>query len=300
MALTRRTQNKLVAPLAAACVLVAVPAAALAGPSGGGGLPSGGSGVSGTAAPGAAPAKKTNPRVHLANRTLSASGNGITVQTLSSGETTGALTFSGTVPAHDAGRAVQIDRRSGTARRQTWIPVAAGAVAADGTYSAVWRSTRSGRFQVKAVLLAGALTAASDTASTGPQPAPVPTPSPSTSGAVAPTPSPAPATAPPPSSPPLTIEIFQASVATLYGPGFYGRRTACGQTLHRSTIGVASRTLRCGARVAILYGGRVMSVPVIDRGPYANGAAWDLTMAAAHALGIPGTATIGALTLSRH
>lgn len=292
MALTLRTQHKLAAPLAAACVLVAVPAAALAGPGGGAGLPSGGSGVSGTAAP----AKKTNPRVHRANTIVSARGHGITVQTLSSGETARALTFRGTVPARDAGRAVQIDRASGTARRRTWTPVAAGTVAAGGTYSAVWRSTRSGRFQVKAVLLAAGQTAASDAASTGPQPAPVPTPSPSSSGAVAPTP----AAAPPTSSPPLTVEVFQTSLATLYGPGFYGRKTACGQTLHRNTIGVASRTARCGARVAILYRGRVMSVPVIDRGPYANGAAWDLTMATAHALGIPGTATIGALTLRRH
>jgi hypothetical protein len=38
-------------------------------------------------------------------------------------------------------------------------------------------------------------------------------------------------------------------------------------------------------------------VPVIDRGPYANGADWDLTEATDKALGIPGTATIGAVSL---
>jgi rare lipoprotein A (peptidoglycan hydrolase) len=36
-------------------------------------------------------------------------------------------------------------------------------------------------------------------------------------------------------------------------------------------------------------------VPVIDRGPFANGARWDLTMATAKALGIKETATIGTL-----
>jgi rare lipoprotein A (peptidoglycan hydrolase) len=38
---------------------------------------------------------------------------------------------------------------------------------------------------------------------------------------------------------------------------------------------------------------------VIDRGPYANSADWDLTAATARALGITGTATIGAVSLRR-
>ena len=40
-----------------------------------------------------------------------------------------------------------------------------------------------------------------------------------------------------------------------------------------------------------------MVVPVIDRGPYANHADWDLTEATGRALGIDGTATIGAVSL---
>jgi rare lipoprotein A (peptidoglycan hydrolase) len=42
-----------------------------------------------------------------------------------------------------------------------------------------------------------------------------------------------------------------------------------------------------------------MVVPVIDRGPYANHADWDLTAAAAKALGTysAGVATIGAVSL---
>jgi rare lipoprotein A (peptidoglycan hydrolase) len=42
-----------------------------------------------------------------------------------------------------------------------------------------------------------------------------------------------------------------------------------------------------------------MIVPVIDRGPYANGADWDLTVATGKALGINGTATIGAVSEPR-
>jgi rare lipoprotein A (peptidoglycan hydrolase) len=49
--------------------------------------------------------------------------------------------------------------------------------------------------------------------------------------------------------------------------------------------------------VAIYYRGRTLVVPVIDRGPYANGADWDLTMATGKALGIQGTAQIAAVSL---
>ncbi len=85
-------------------------------------------------------------------------------------------------------------------------------------------------------------------------------------------------------------------MATLYGPGFWGHRTACGERLTRATLGVASRTLRCGARVGVFYKGREITVPVIDRGPFANRASWDLTMATAHALGVKETVTVGTLS----
>ena len=34
-----------------------------------------------------------------------------------------------------------------------------------------------------------------------------------------------------------------------YGPGFYGKRTACGYALTQSIVGVAHRTLPCGTKV---------------------------------------------------
>jgi hypothetical protein len=69
--------------------------------------------------------------------------------------------------------------------------------------------------------------------------------------------------------------------ATWYGPGFWGNRTACGQRLRRATVGVAHRTLPCGARVVIRYKGNFLRTRVIDRGPFANRANWDLTQRAA-------------------
>ena len=100
--------------------------------------------------------------------------------------------------------------------------------------------------------------------------------------------------------PTVQVTVYKPARATRFGPEFYGHRTACGQVLRPHTLGVANRTLRCGTAVAIYYRGRTITVPVIDRGPYANGADWDLTAATARALGIGGTAMIGAVSLPRH
>jgi rare lipoprotein A (peptidoglycan hydrolase) len=42
----------------------------------------------------------------------------------------------------------------------------------------------------------------------------------------------------------------------------------------------------------VYYGGREIVVPVIDRGPFANHATWDLTSATAKALGMTETARV--------
>src|SRR3989442_14064803 len=82
----------------------------------------------------------------------------------------------------------------------------------------------------------------------------------------------------------------RASLATWFGPGFYGRRTACGQVLTPAIVGLANRKLPCGTLVTVTYRGRRLTMPVIDRGPYGgNGAQWDLTAAAARALGLTDT-----------
>lgn len=85
----------------------------------------------------------------------------------------------------------------------------------------------------------------------------------------------------------------KAQIATWFGPGFYGQTTACGQTMTPAVVGVASRTLPCGTLVLVDYKGHKLTVPVIDRGPYAhNGAMWDLTWGAASALTIKDTVRI--------
>ncbi len=64
-----------------------------------------------------------------------------------------------------------------------------------------------------------------------------------------------------------------------YGPGFYGRRTACGLAYTQTLIGVAHRTLPCGTLVTFRNpaNGRSITVPVIDRGPYVTGRQWDMS-----------------------
>jgi rare lipoprotein A (peptidoglycan hydrolase) len=82
-------------------------------------------------------------------------------------------------------------------------------------------------------------------------------------------------------------------IATWFGPGFYGQETACGQKMTPVVVGVASRTLPCGTLVLVSYKGHHLTVPVIDRGPYAhNGATWDLTWGAASALSIEDTVRV--------
>ena len=82
--------------------------------------------------------------------------------------------------------------------------------------------------------------------------------------------------------------------ATWYGPGLYGRRTACGQTLTRRLVGVAHRRLPCGTPVLLHRGGRFVTARVVDRGPYAHGATFDLTAAAARRIGLRATEHIRA------
>ena len=88
------------------------------------------------------------------------------------------------------------------------------------------------------------------------------------------------------------MTIYERDPATWYGPGLYGNTTACGQRLTTETLGVAHKSLPCGTQVSILYKGRTITVPVIDRGPYSH-ADWDLTSRTAQRLGFEGTDEIG-------
>jgi peptidoglycan lytic transglycosylase len=97
---------------------------------------------------------------------------------------------------------------------------------------------------------------------------------------------------------PLTTHALAYSweirTATLFGPGLYGNRTACGYTLGHRTRGIAHRTLPCGTPVPVYYDGRLAIFPVIDRGPYTDGVSIDLTAAAARKVGMSTTSVVRA------
>jgi peptidoglycan lytic transglycosylase len=65
--------------------------------------------------------------------------------------------------------------------------------------------------------------------------------------------------------------------------------TACG---FHAGLGVANRTLPCGTKVTLRYGGRTVTAVVDDRGPYAGGREWDLNQNTASALGFAGVGTV--------
>ncbi len=85
-----------------------------------------------------------------------------------------------------------------------------------------------------------------------------------------------------------TFGTWRYGGASWYGPGLWGNKTACGQTLRPATLGVAHKKLPCGTTVKFVYHGRSVVTQVIDRGPYVDGRAWDLTKAASDALGFEG------------
>jgi hypothetical protein len=95
------------------------------------------------------------------------------------------------------------------------------------------------------------------------------------------------------------VRSMPRQLATWYGPGLFGNQTACGKTLTRHTMGVAHRTLPCGSKVVLRYKGRFVRTKVIDRGPFANGAKWDLTQATAESLGFESTGDVRVAKLAK-
>jgi len=84
----------------------------------------------------------------------------------------------------------------------------------------------------------------------------------------------------------LNVWRFDRNISW-YGPGFYGRRTACGYALTTTLVGVAHRSLACGTRILFRNpaNGRVVAATVVDRGPYVDGRTWDMTPGLCKALG---------------
>jgi rare lipoprotein A len=87
---------------------------------------------------------------------------------------------------------------------------------------------------------------------------------------------------------------FEIGKATWYGGDFNGRKTANGETFDENELTCAHRTLPLGSwiRVTNLQNNRTTVVRVTDRGPWANHAVLDLSLAAARKLGFSGSANV--------
>jgi rare lipoprotein A len=80
----------------------------------------------------------------------------------------------------------------------------------------------------------------------------------------------------------------QTGVASWYGPGFHGKRTASGERFDQNELTAAHRQLPLGSEVKVtnLENGRSIMVAINDRGPYIGGRVIDLSKAAAQRLGM--------------
>jgi rare lipoprotein A len=97
-------------------------------------------------------------------------------------------------------------------------------------------------------------------------------------------------------SPPPVVDGVQMGIASWYGPGFHGNRTANGEIYDQYELTAAHPSLPLGTRVMVtnLENGRAVEVRINDRGPFVGGRAIDLSYAAARALRMvgPGTARV--------
>lgn len=90
-------------------------------------------------------------------------------------------------------------------------------------------------------------------------------------------------------------------VASWYGPGFHGRRTANGERFNQNALTAAHRSLPFGTRVKVtnVRNGRSVVVRINDRGPFSGGRIIDLAAGAANAIGLKssgvGTVTVQVL-----
>ncbi|MCW2954461.1 MAG: Rare lipoprotein [Conexibacter sp.] len=196
----------------------------------------------------------------VGNPVATASASGITLSSRATAMLRRAAHLAGTAAA---GATVSVQRQDPL---QGWVTVATATAGADGSFDASWKPTVLGAVTLRAVpgvpATSARTAAAADVAT-------------------------------------VSTTVYRPGIATWFSVEDNGSETACGVKLTHATLGVAHRTLPCGTEIALYYRGRAIVVPVIDRGPYADGVSWDLTKATNDALHGTGRITVGALTLAQ-
>ncbi|NJO51538.1 MAG: septal ring lytic transglycosylase RlpA family protein, partial [Leptolyngbyaceae cyanobacterium RM2_2_4] len=84
------------------------------------------------------------------------------------------------------------------------------------------------------------------------------------------------------------IQFSVRGMASWYGPGFHGNRSASGEIFNQNALTAAHRNLPFGTQVRVtnLSNGQSVIVRINDRGPYSGGRVIDLSAAAARAVGL--------------
>jgi rare lipoprotein A len=84
------------------------------------------------------------------------------------------------------------------------------------------------------------------------------------------------------------IEFTVTGLASWYGPGFNGRRSASGEVFNQNAMTAAHRSLPFGTQVRVtnLRNGQSVVVRINDRGPFAHNRIIDLSAGAARAVGL--------------
>lgn len=96
--------------------------------------------------------------------------------------------------------------------------------------------------------------------------------------------------------PKVDYNYDETGIASWYGPGFHGRRTANGETFDQNALSAAHPTLPMPSVVEVtnLENGRVLAVRINDRGPFKYGRIIDMSRRGAQLLGFErqGTAKV--------
>jgi rare lipoprotein A len=85
-----------------------------------------------------------------------------------------------------------------------------------------------------------------------------------------------------------SVRIRLSGMASWYGPGFHGNRSASGERYNQNALTAAHRSLPFGTKVRVtnIRSGRSVVVRINDRGPHIRGRIIDLSAAAARIVGV--------------
>jgi rare lipoprotein A len=90
---------------------------------------------------------------------------------------------------------------------------------------------------------------------------------------------------------PVAVSLVRSTytgMASWYGPGFHGRRSASGEVFNQHALTAAHRTLPFGTQVRVtnVHTGQQVVVRINDRGPFSHGRIIDLSAGAAAEIGL--------------